>query len=114
MMQRTQAHAPLAFRDLRQDADLACFAKARAKGEETFCLRSQDITAPLVIDFWIKCQQQVRTRMEMGMTPLEAVKSVRAFYFLDTPDVRPVDLKLSGACSIAGAMENWPNRRLAD
>lgn len=33
--------------------DVECFTKARAAGEQTFTLRSQDVTSPRVIAYWI-------------------------------------------------------------
>lgn len=71
--------------------------------EPTFVLRGQDISAPLVIDFWILVQQKIREHMDFGMTMTEAVKAVRAFYFLDRDlNVSATDRKLAGACAIAG------------
>lgn len=95
------------------DTDLSCFEKARASGEQTFSLRSQDITAPLVIDFWVRVQQKVREHVKAGLTAEQAVKAVRSYYFLE-PDVHLEDTKLSEACRIAGAMEEWPSRKIAD
>ena len=103
---QTEFHTPV-------DTDLSCFEKARANGEETFTLRSQDITAPLVVDFWVKVQQRMRDYVKQGLTPEAAVLAVRNFYFL-MPDVPLSDVKLTRACAIAGAMEKWGNRRLAD
>lgn len=95
------------------DKDYACFVKATAKGEPTFTIRAQDVTAPLVIDFWIKVVQKVREHVKAGLTPEQAVKTVRAYYFLE-PHVLLEDAKLAEACELAGKMENWKHRRLPD
>jgi len=95
------------------DVDRACFEKAKMNGEETFTLRAQDITAPLCIDFWVKVQQRMRGYLTQGFTLAQAEEAVRGFYFL-TPEVEEGDTKLSQACAMAGRMERWPNRKLAD
>ena len=95
------------------ETDRSCFQKARANGEETFSLRSQDITAPLVIDFWVKVNQKVRAHLRCGLTLEAAVAAVRSHYFME-PEVDANDKKLARACAIAGKMEKWMNRRLAD
>jgi hypothetical protein len=35
------------------DVDCSCFQKAKAKGEQTFTLRAQDISSPITICYWI-------------------------------------------------------------
>lgn len=37
-----------------QESDYQCFAKARAKGEPTFTLRAQDVSAPGLIFEWVR------------------------------------------------------------
>lgn len=95
------------------DTDLSCFEKARANGESTFTLRAQDITAPLVVDFWIAVQDKMKAFLSTGLSLEAAEKATRAYYFLDRPVVN-TDRKLTQACALAGAMGKWPNRRLAD
>lgn len=97
----------------QRNSEVTCFEKAQERGQPTFTLIAQDITADLVVDFWIKAQQKVREHMDAGLTMTQAVKAVRSYYFLE-PDVPADDAKLSGACAIAEAMSRWPNRKIAD
>jgi hypothetical protein len=66
-------------------ADATCFAKAQAKGEPTFTLRAQDLTAPQTILFWMGLNAETLTHH-----------------------------KLSQAGSIAATMRDWPHRKRAD
>ena len=109
MEQQTESATPI----VEQATDYDCFTKAKKNGEPTFTLRAQDVTADLVVDFWVKIQQKVREHMNAGLTKMQAVQAVRSYYFLETY-VPASDVKLSGACRIAGEMEKWPARKLAD
>jgi len=106
---QTESATPI----VEQATDYNCFTKAKRNGEPTFTLRAQDVTADLVVDFWVKVQQKVREHMHAGLTMMQAVQAVRTYYFLE-PDVPASDVKLSGACQIAGEMEKFSARRLAD
>ena len=91
-----------------------CFAKAFARNEPTFTLRGQDVTAPLVVAFWVKLQQKVRELMDAGCTMTEAVERAEQYYFLEAVEAPASDAKLSGALLVARAMGQWKNRKLAD
>jgi hypothetical protein len=94
-----------------------CYEKAHAHGEATFTLRAQDITADLVLDFWISAQLEVRQAMDDGLTLVEAIAHVRTVYqiarwsFFIGEQAAP---KLQGAARIGKAMAQWPNRKLVD
>jgi hypothetical protein len=68
-----------------KEADFQCFQKARAKGEPTFTLRAQDMTAPRVILYWMSLNCET----------------------LPNP-------KMADAGRIAFEMRHWPHRKLAD
>ncbi|HKW13829.1 MAG TPA: hypothetical protein VJS69_05025 [Candidatus Krumholzibacteria bacterium] len=89
-------------------------AHMAAKRQPCFVLLAQDITADIVVDFWIKVQQRMREHVKHGLTEAQAAKAVREYYFLEKMDVTITYQKLAEACAIAGAMENWGTRRLAD
>jgi len=100
-----------------EQRELSCFDKAKEKGEPTFTLRSQDLTAPMTVEFWITLQMEVKQAMDDGMTGPEAIEHVRRehriphwtrFMGEEAGD------KLHGAARIGKAMEEFPNRRLAD
>lgn len=65
--------------------DSKCYANARAKGEQTFTLRAQDVSAPMVIAEWIK--------LNINTAPAE---------------------KLREALDDALRMREWPARKVAD
>ena len=98
------------------DSDETCFEKATANGETTFTLRSQDVTADLVVDFWISCQVEVKQHMDDGMTMVQAVEEVRREFLIPGwGSFAPMeDLKLAQAQQIGKAMNMWVNRKLAD
>jgi len=98
------------------DPDFGCFMKAKDRGEPTFTLRAQDISADLVIDFWIAVQLEIRQRIDDGMTVQEAVDTTRRGYRVapwSTFDAM-TDQKINGAMMIAKAMRAFPNRKIAD
>jgi hypothetical protein len=66
-------------------SDQDCYNKGRAKGERTFTLRSQDLTAPKVIGEWIK--ENIETA---------------------SPE------KLLDALDAALEMRRWPTRKMPD
>jgi len=70
-----------------EDTDMLRFEKARAKGEPTFTLRSQDFSAPAVVDYW--------ANLNMGA-------------------MGPTHPKIIQAREIAEKMRRWPGRRQAD
>ena len=46
-------HTESATPIVEQATDYNCFTKAKRNGEPTFTLRAQDVTADLVVDFWV-------------------------------------------------------------
>lgn len=70
---------------ISEDADSRCYQKARAKGERTFTVRSQDVTAAVTVAEWIKLN------------------------ILTAPAA-----KLREALDDAIAMREWPNQKAAD
>lgn len=95
---------------------LDCYQKAMAKREPKFCLRAQDISADLCVDFWISAQLEVRQRIDDGMTVQEAVDTVRREYRIApwSTFAAMEDQKINGAMMIAKAMRAFPNRKVAD
>jgi len=95
------------------NVDHACFEKAKLMGDPTFTLRAQDISAPLAVLFWAKCQQRIRAYLNDGMSLEEAVDATRKYYFLES--VPCGDPKIDGALEVAKAMRLWPGIvKLAD
>lgn len=106
---QTESSTPVAT-----SVEPSSYVKALCKGETVFCLRSQDVTAPLVVAFWVKLQQKVREYMDAGLTMTEAVRQAEIYYFLESVDAPATDAKLSQALLIAREMTGFANRRLAD
>jgi hypothetical protein len=65
--------------------DATCYEKAKAKGEPTFTLRAQDMTAPQTILHWMSLNAETLTHT-----------------------------KLASAGAIAAVMRDWPHRKRAD
>lgn len=82
--------------------------------QPTFRLLGQDITADLVVDFWILVQMRVWADINAGIPVIESVERVRMA--LGIPLYQPClhHDKLDGASRIAWDMRAWPQRRLAD
>lgn len=96
------------------DTDFKTFVKAKDRGQVTFTLVAQDISADLVVDFWTMTQLRVRTHMDAGLTMVQAVEAVREqFGIPEYPEILGDD-KLDGAARIAQAMRMHANRKLAD
>lgn len=80
-----------------------------------FDLLAQDISADLVVDFWIRIQHELRARVREGYSLERAVRMTRDFFFLQPYDGVPTgDAKLDRAGQIADAMRQQTNRKLAD
>ena len=79
-----------------------------------FVLKAQDITAPIVVRFWVRVQEKLRLFMDAGLTMEEAASQVEKYYFLET--IEPTgDRKIAGALAIANEMDAWPGvKKVAD
>lgn len=79
-----------------------------------FSLLAQDITADLVVDFWMMVQLRVWGDIAEGTPLIEAVERARAAF--GVPLYQPFlhHGKLDGASRIAWDMRAFPTRRLAD
>lgn len=108
-MEQTDSHTPVTTMDTATD-------QSKHAGQAKFLLIAQDITAPLVIDFWVRVQQRMRDLLATGLTLSEAEQAVRCYYFLDNrPTVGAMEPdKLADASAIADVMAQFPGRRLAD
>lgn len=96
------------------DVDYSTFAKAKEKGEETFTLRAQDISADLLVDLWVDVQQELDQAIGNGMTPEEAMQLIRFNYALKLPLAPTGNEKLDQARQIAERMRQHKDRKVAD
>lgn len=113
----TPTPIPIVGRPDPYDTDYACFVKAKDRGQPTFTLVAQDVSADLCVDFWIGVQLQIRQRIDDGMTVKDAVDSTRREYRVAPwSTLEPMeDVKLNGAMMIARAMRAFPGiRKVAD
>lgn len=97
------------------DRDYDCFVKAKDRGQLTFTLTEGDVTADLVVDFWVLIQARIRMSVKNGV-PLEiAVQRERTTFGVPVyfPQVFD-DPKLAGAVQIAEMMRGARHRKLAD
>lgn len=80
-----------------------------------FVLKSQDVTADVLVDFWAILNQKVREMVKSGHPPELAIKLLRIQW-----NIPPVyedqfhDVKLRDAVRIARSMRTFPNRKIAD
>ncbi len=89
-------------------------APSQTNQEPTFTLRAQDLTADLVIDFWILVQLRVRHAVKQGTPVAVAIEDARKKLGIPAyPPILGVE-KLDGAARIATAMTEWTGRKLAD
>lgn len=89
-------------------------APSPTHGEPTFTLRAQDLTADLVIDFWILVQLRVRHAVKQGTPVAVAIEEARRKFGIPVyPPILGVE-KLDGAARIATAMTEYQTRKLAD
>lgn len=58
------------------DRDAECFRKAKEKGEPTFTLRAQDVTAPAVVNLWACMQVWLHRQRQLGFTLEESLKVI--------------------------------------
>lgn len=81
-----------------------------------FLLKAQDITAPLIVTYWVTVQQRMQMLMDAGSTMAEALEAIRIADMVPSLAIMPAVMpdKLGSALSIAKEMQNWPNRKLAD
>lgn len=86
-----------------------------ASNEPIFTLCARDLTADLVVEFWIQTQLRLRHAVSVGVDPVLAVAMMKRELVLerDLPKVGG-DAKLSEAVHCAAAMRLWPNRKLPD
>jgi len=96
------------------DSDFGVFVRAKDRGMPTFTLVAGDASADLVVHFWVLTQLRVRYFMGIGMTMAQAVQEVRDNFSIPEYPYVLGDKKLDGAARIAGAMRNFPKRKLAD
>lgn len=101
---------------IEEAASMTAYEKAMVTGEPVFVLRGQDISAPLVVEFWAAVQQTIRDLMDAGATMSEAVESARAYHKIPrlTHLGESLIAKERGAVAIARAMLRWHNRKVAD
>ena len=85
-------------------------------GEPVFLLRSQDITADLVVDFWTILNGRLKELVEFaGLTPLEAVERMREVHHIVYPIEGLVNVeKHKTAIGIARMMRLHNKRKIAD
>lgn len=80
-----------------------------------FTLLAQDITADLVVEFWICVNGKVQELVKGGMSPAEAAQHMRRIYHIPPILAGLVSSeKLQGACQIAQQMRDFPYRKVAD
>lgn len=103
------------------DPDYGCFVKAKEKGEPTFTLRAQDVTAPVLVRAWALIQIHVGIDVDNGFTVEAAVQRIEELLgiALSLPDgVEAEQLannpKIEQAMVTAQAMQQWPNRKVPD
>lgn len=102
------------------DAEIDCFVKAKGKGEPTFTLRAQDITADIFVEGWACAQLFMKQRMAEGYSQEEAVNVLRdrmrmivgSDFF--SADIIADHVKAEGALKKANLMREWPIKKLAD
>lgn len=92
-----------------------CYEKARKNGEVTFTLRAADISADLVVEFWVLVNGKVRELVKKGWSPAAAVDFVRQAHHIP-PMYEGLldDEKLRGAAQVAKAMRQHDGRKVAD
>ena len=91
------------------------FLTAMLKNEPLFTLRAQDISADLVVDYWIKVNLMIRDHVKQGYSLEEAAALARTFYFIPHYDGQVLaDGKLNSAGEIAARMRQFTPRKLAD
>ena len=80
-----------------------------------FDLKSSDISADLVVEYWIKVQLMIRDNLKQGYSLEESAALARKFYFIPHYDGQVLaDEKLNSAGAIAGQMRKTTYRKLAD
>ena len=80
-----------------------------------FLLKASDISAHLVIEFWVSVQRTMRDLMDAGATMTEAIESARLYH--KVPRLAMMDSlteKDRGALDIARAMMGYSPRKMAD
>lgn len=90
-------------------------AAEQKNSQPVFILKASDITADLVVDFWIVLNGKVRELVKGGMSPAAAVQYLRGVHHLPPIlcGLLPAE-KLQGACKIAESMREFPHRKVAD
>ena len=80
-----------------------------------FDLKASDISADLVVDFWVKVNLLIRDNVRQGYTRDEAVALARKFYFIPHYDGHVLaDEKLNAAGEVAAQMRAFTPRKIAD
>lgn len=82
--------------------------------QPTFTLKAQDISADLVVDFWIVINGRIKELIKAGMALPVAVQYMRNVYHLP-PLIAGLltDEKERSALRIADAMRAYPYRKVA-
>jgi hypothetical protein len=85
-------------------------------GQPSFKLIAQDVTADLVIDFWIEVQLQVKQSIEDGTTMMEAIDKIRQQFGVPpwSQFTTLTNPKLKEAAAIGYLMSEWKNRKIPD
>lgn len=84
-------------------------------GEPVFLLRAQDITADLVVDFWVLVNGKLQELMKLGMTKEEAVERLRQVHHIPYPYEGLTNVeKHQSAVRIAKMMRGHQDRKVAD
>jgi hypothetical protein len=91
-----------------------CYEKARME-EPVFTLRAQDVLADLAVEFWVRANSHLRTRVAQGALLSEVRIELKSVLEGALPMRRDfLDDKLTEALGCAGDMAKWPNRKIAD
>jgi hypothetical protein len=94
-----------------------CYAKATINGEPVFVIRAQDITAHLVVDFWVAVNAYMQEKVKEGQSMVFAIERARQLHGVPRASsygMNDLNPKLNSALDISRAMMRWDNRKLAD
>lgn len=100
------------------DRDGQCFLKAKEKGEPTFTLRAQDVTAPAVVDLWARMQIWLQRQMQLGFTVEESLRVIEercSEVFQDVPETEGYPENIAHAIGVALTMDAYTGpKKIAD
>ena len=93
------------------------FAKAIAEGQPVFPIIAQDITAHLVVDFWVAVNAYMQEKVNEGQSMIFAIERARQLHGVPRASsygMNDLNPKLNSALDISRAMMRWDHRKLAD